>query len=248
VHPALAVATRARPQVPEGRRVLVLGGGDGLAVREILRHPDIAHVDLVDLDPAMTELFATHAVLSGLNEGALTDARVHVHNRDALDFVVEHERAGHPPYDVVVVDLPDPNNFSLGKLYSASFYARLRTRIRADGAAVVQATSPYLAPRSFWCIVRTLESVGLAALPYHAHVPSFGDWGFVLVGHAPRPVPTQLVPDVPRKFLDNAMLPTLFVFPQDQQPPEVDINRLNDQLLVHYYEQDLADPLLRSGR
>jgi spermidine synthase len=251
VHPAMAAAAAAAPLPDgaagrgEGRRVLVLGGGDGLALRELLKHDDVGSVDLVDLDPAMTELFASHPMLVGLNAGALSDPRVRVHNHDAMEWLAEHDRNGEPPFDVAVVDLPDPNNFSLGKLYTQSFYRLLGRRLRPDGVGVVQATSPYLAPRSFWCIVATLESAGLQPLPYHAHVPSFGDWGFVLVSPQPRPVPMRLRPGVATRFLDDATLATLFVFPRDQRPPEVEINRLNDQLLVHYYEADLADPLRR---
>lgn len=247
VHPALAAAAVARPVVPsEGRRVLVLGGGDGLALRELLKHPSVGSVDLVDLDPAMTELFSTHPMLVALNAGSLSDPRVRLHNRDAMEWLVEHERAGEPAFDVAIVDLPDPNNFSLGKLYTQSFYRLLQRRLRDDGVAVVQATSPYLAPRSFWCIVETLRASGLHPRPYHAHVPSFGDWGFVLVTRREQPAPTRL-PRVPMRFLDDATLSTLFVFPADQRPPEVEVNRLNDQLLVHYYEADLADPLGRRG-
>lgn len=253
VHPALAAAVVARP-LPEqavasgeGRSVLVLGGGDGLALRELLKHADVASVDLVDLDPAMTELFSTHPMLVGLNAGSLSDPRVRVHNRDAMEWLVEHERAGAPAFDVAIVDLPDPNNFSLGKLYTQSFYRLLARRLRDDGVAVVQATSPYLAPRSFWCIVETLRASGLNPLPYHAHVPSFGDWGFVLVGKREQPAPVRLSPRVAMRFLDDATLGTLFVFPVDQRPPQVEVNRLNDQLLVHYYEADLADPLRHRG-
>ncbi|MCA9651229.1 MAG: polyamine aminopropyltransferase, partial [Myxococcales bacterium] len=248
VHPALAAAAQARPDPgPPGRRVLVLGGGDGLAVRELLLHDDVGSIDLVDLDPAMTELFSTHPVLTGLNRGSLSDPRVRIHSRDAMEWLVEHERAGEPPFDVAIVDLPDPNNFSLGKLYTRSFYRLLARRLRPDGVGVVQATSPYLAPRSFWCIVATLEAAGLSPRPYHAHVPSFGDWGFVLVSPTPREPPSRLRPGLHHRFLDDATLATLFVFPADQAPPPVEINRLNDQLLVHYYEADLVDPLGRKS-
>ncbi|MEX1365772.1 MAG: polyamine aminopropyltransferase, partial [Nannocystaceae bacterium] len=246
VHPAMAAAAQARPEPGDaGRRVLVLGGGDGLALRELLRHDDIGSIDLVDLDPAMTELFSTHPVLTGLNGGSLTDPRVSVHNRDAMEWLAEHERADKPRFDVAIVDLPDPNNFSLGKLYTRSFYRLLARRLRPDGVGVVQATSPYLAPRSFWCIVATLDAAGLQPRPYHAHVPSFGDWGFVLVSPVDRPPPLRLREGVEYRFLDDATLSTLFVFPADQAPPPVEINRLNDQLLVHYYESDLVDPLGR---
>jgi spermidine synthase len=235
VHPAFA----ALPEGTTGARVLVLGGGDGLALREVLRH-DVAEVDLVDLDPGMTELFATHPVLVELNGGALSDPRVTVHNADAMEWLAERSDAA--GYDVAIVDLPDPNDFSLGKLYTRAFYRLLGSRMDPGGAIVVQATSPYLAPRAFWCIARTLAAAGLDAHPYHAHVPSFGDWGFVLAMPTPRDAPVRLVPDIDRRFLNDALLPGLFVFPTDQEPPEVEVNQLNDQLLVHYYEGDLEQP------
>lgn len=240
VHPALADA-------PDARRVLVLGGGDGLAVRELLKYPAVERVDLVDLDPGMTRLFGRDPLLTQLNRGSLADPRVRVHNVDAMRWLEDHVRSASEPYDVAVVDLPDPNNFSLGKLYTGSFYRLLARALGERGVAVVQATSPYLAPRSFWCVVKTLAAAELHPRPYHAHVPSFGDWGFVLVSKAPRPAPTRLA-DVELRYLDDALLPGLFVFPRDQQPPDVEVNRLNDQLLVHYYEEDLRAPVGRGGR
>ncbi|MBX7084317.1 MAG: polyamine aminopropyltransferase [Nannocystaceae bacterium] len=237
VHPVLALAP-ARERL----RVLVLGGGDGLALREILADERVAAVQLVDLDPAMTELFAHHPVLTALNRHAFDDARVTVANADAMHWLGERRRNGEEPFDVAIVDLPDPNDFSLGKLYTHSFYRLLASQLTPDGVMVVQATSPYLAPQAFWCIVRTLEAAGLSALPYHAHVPSFGDWGYVLASTQAIAPPRRLQPGVPRRFLDDASLPGLFVFPADQQPPPVGVNHLNDQLLVHYYEADLQSP------
>ena len=243
VHPGLAVATAGGR---EGLRVLVLGGGDGLALRELLKSDAVARVDLVDLDPAMTELFSTHPVLAEINGRSFSDARVHVHNADAMEWLVMHRRAAGEPFDLAVVDLPDPNNFSLGKLYTHSFYRLLRSQLRGTGVGVIQATSPYLAPRSYWCVVETLRAAGLNPLPYHAHVPAFGDWGFVLVSPSLVEAPRR-VPDVPLRFLNDETLRSLFVFPSDLAPVEVGVNRLNDQLLVHYYEEDLEDPLLRRG-
>ena len=240
VHPALAELTAPR-------RALVLGGGDGLAVRELLKYASLERIDLVDLDPGMTRLFGRDPLLVRLNEGSLFDPRVTVHNTDAMRWLEDHVRTNSQPYDVAIVDLPDPNNFSLGKLYTRSFYRLLRRALAEHGAGVIQATSPYLAPRSFWCVVKTLAAAELHPRPYHAHVPSFGDWGFVLVSPAARPEPRRLA-DVALRFLDDAVLPGLFVFPKDQQPPDVDINRLNDQLLVHYYEEDLRAPPGRGGR
>ncbi len=230
VHPAMATGT--------ARRALVLGGGDGLAVRELLKYPSLEHIDLVDLDPGMTKLFRNDALLRNLNRDSLSDPRVAIHNTDAMHWLEQALRATITPYDVVLVDLPDPNNFSLGKLYTHSFYRLLRQVLAEDGVGVIQATSPYMAPRSYWCIIHTLEAAELHPQPYHAHVPSFGDWGFALITRNPRPPPTRLAA-VERRFISDALLPSLFVFPGDQMPPEVEVNRLSNQRLVHYYEQDL---------
>lgn len=246
VHPALAAAQPRQGQ--RARRVLVLGGGDGLALRELLRYDDVARIDLVDLDPAMTELFSSHPLLTALNDGAFEDPRVSVHNADAMEWLSEHRLAGGEPFDVAIIDLPDPNNYSLGKLYTRSFYRLVRSQLAPDGVGVIQSTSPYFAPRAYWCIVETLRSAGLHPHPFHAYVPSFGDWGFVLVSPRPHDPPTALPDDMPMKFLTDAGLAAMFEFPADQAPRDVEVNRLNDQLLVHYYEADLTGPLGRSGR
>lgn len=244
VHPAFA----AREQLADSpaRRALILGGGDGLALRELLRYPSLEHVDLVDLDPRMTELFRDMPILAELNHGALADPRVTIHNADAMIWL-EQRRSGKAgawqPWDVIVVDLPDPNNLSLGKLYTVPFYRLVRAVLADDGVAVVQSTSPHLSPNAYWCIIATLDAAELHPLPYHAHVPSFGDWGFSLIARSPLVVPTTLSTALPAdelRFLADDLLPTLFVFPHDQQPIDVEINRLDTQLLVRYYEQDLA--------
>lgn len=243
VHPAFA----AREQLAStpARRVLVLGGGDGLAIRELLRYPAITQIDLVDLDPEMTRLFREVPALAELNHGSLSDPRVTVHNADAMRWLEQWrgDGASAQPWDIVVVDLPDPNNLSLGKLYSREFYRLLRTALAPDGVAVVQSTSPYLSPQAFWCIVATLDAADLYPVPYHAHVPSFGDWGFVLVARTKLAKPEALAFELPKpeqlRFLTAELVGTLFAFPVDQQPLEVEVNRLDTQMLVRYYDEDL---------
>ena len=176
-HEALVHPVMAAHGAP--KRVAVLGGGDGMALREILKYPAVESVTLVELDPAMTRLFAEDARLRRLNADALHDARVRVVNQDAFQWLQQGEEM----FDVIVVDFPDPTNFAVGKLYTNSFYALLERRLAASGYAVVQTTSPLIARRSFWTVAATLEAVGLTVSPYHAHVPSFGEWGFVLAGH-----------------------------------------------------------------
>ncbi len=245
VHPAFAALGHQARDL--GLRVLVLGGGDGMAVREILRYPEAHSVDLVDLDPAMTKIFRDHPSLSTLNDASLSDPRVTVHNADAMLWLEERRRKAAPLFDVIIVDLPDPNNYSLGKLYTRTFYHLLGSALAPEGAAVVQSTSPYLSPRAFWCIIKTLAAADLNPLPYHAHVPSFGDWGFALLSKTPRKVPTNLRRDLPLRYLDDPLLPTLFTFPQDTGPREVEVNRLSDQQLVRYYEQDLRGQAPATG-
>ncbi|GKT23580.1 polyamine aminopropyltransferase [Acidovorax sp. SUPP3334] len=246
VHPAMAAFASggAGP-----RRVAVLGGGDGMAVREILKYPSVESVTLVELDPAMTRLFTDDPTLARLNGGALSDPKVHVVNTDAFQWLQDKPSdPGAAPaplsaaggddgmFDVIVVDFPDPTNFAIGKLYTNSFYALLAQRLSASGYAVVQTTSPLVARQSFWTVVQTIESLGLRTAPYHAHVPSFGEWGFVIASRRPWHLP-QALPEGLR-FLSVPTLALLFDFPRDMARVPAEVNRLSNQVLVHTYEQE----------
>jgi len=225
VHPALALRGGAR-------RVLVLGGGDGLALREILKYDGVKRVTLVDLDPAMTGLSARYPPLGVLNGHSFDDPRVEVVNRDAMIWLEEPGDV----YDAAIVDFPDPNNFSIGKLYTTRFYRLLRARLRPAAMIAVQSTSPLFARHAFWCIVRTLEAAGLAVRPYQAAVPSFGVWGFALASDAPFEIPPHVLTGL--RFLSDGMLPSLFVLSSDMAPVAVEVNRLDNQSLVRYHEAD----------
>ncbi|WP_342052364.1 MULTISPECIES: polyamine aminopropyltransferase [unclassified Cupriavidus] len=226
VHPVLQA-------LPWARRVLVIGGGDGLALREVLKYRGIEHVTLVDLDPAMTTLFSRSEPLRALNQGSLTDARVTVVNADAAQWLEQNSES----FDAIIVDLPDPSNFGLGKLYSVPMYRLLSRHLAEKGYAVVQSTSPYYAPRSFWDIDATLREAGLHTWPYHTYVPSFGEWGFILAGKRGDYTPPTHY-DVPMKFLDADSTALMFRFPADMAPREGTANRLNEQTLVHDFERD----------
>jgi spermidine synthase len=219
--------------LPWARNVLVLGGGDGLALREILRYPNIQHVTLVDLDPAMTGAFKTRAELVKLNHGSFSDPRVTVINADAAIWL-QHSDA---MFDAAVVDFPDPSSFALGKLYSVPFFGMLKKHLSANGLVVVQSTSPFFAPHAFWTIDATLRDVGLSTWPYHAYVPSFGEWGFILASPQQRYTP----PDhyaLPMRYLNAETTREMFAFPPDMQRMEMAPNRLNTQSLVREFEQD----------
>lgn len=227
VHPGLS-------RLPKAKRVLILGGGDGLAAREVLRYPRVESITLVDLDPEMTRLFSTQEMLTRQNANALLSPRVHVENADAFIWLAEQRG----PFDFVVIDFPDPSNFSLGKLYTTAFYQRLRKSM-ADGAAlVVQSTSPYVARKSFWCVDATLRACGLATEPYHALVPSFGEWGFILASAAPLGGSAVLPEGL--RFVDQEMLVQFPVFPPDMSRVQTAANHLSNQALVRYFEDEWA--------
>ena len=141
-----------------------------------------------------------------------------------------------PAYDAAVVDFPDPHSFSLGKLYTTRFYRLLRKHLRPDGAVSIQCTSPLFARSSYWCIIRTLEAAGFTVRPYHAAVPSFGVWGFALARQTPFDLPAQVPTGL--RFLNKATLASMFRFPADLEAVAVEINRLDNQVLVRYYEAE----------
>jgi spermidine synthase len=225
VHPAMSA--HGAP-----KNVLVLGGGDGMAVREVLKYPSVERVTLVELDPHMTQLFSTQPLLRQLNADSLLSPKVTIVNADAFGWLEANLGA----FDVIVVDFPDPTNFAIGKLYTASFYRLIDQHLNAGGYAVVQTTSPLIARKSFWTVATTIEAAGLTATPYHAHVPSFGEWGFILASRRPYRVPTTL-PDGLR-FLSPADLPLLFNFPLDMARVPTEVNRLSNQVLVQTFEDE----------
>lgn len=213
--------------------ILVLGGGDGLAVREILKYPQVKNITLVDLDPAMTELFTSHDYLTKLNNNALTSEKVTVLNKDAFIWLRNENKK---KYDLVIIDFPDPSNFSLGKLYSRSFFREIKHILKSDGKMVIQSTSPFYARKSFWCVGATIEDIGLKISPYHLYVPSFGEWGFIIAGKNDYQAPQSLIEDL--KFLTMDTLRNMFVFPTDMSRIKTEVNRLNNQVLVRYFEEE----------
>ncbi|MCA9566481.1 MAG: polyamine aminopropyltransferase [Myxococcales bacterium] len=231
VHPAMAAADHPA-------RVLVLGGGDGLAVQRVLAHPGVAQVDLVDLDPRVVSLFRDVPRLSALNGGALSDPRVTVHAEDAVRFLERAEAR----WDVIVMDLPDPHDAALARLYSQGTFALALRRLDDGGALVTQATSPFFAREAFWCIATTLEAavadgpVPRAVHPGHVHVPSFGTWGVVLVTSAGVD-PAELSVDVPVRFLDGAAMAGMWALPKDLSRVPVEVNRLGTGVLATYYRR-----------
>ncbi len=225
VHPGLSA-------VPVPRHVLVLGGGDGLAVREVLKYPQVESITLVDLDPEMTHLFSTHPFLTALNKKSFLSPKVHIINADAFLWL----DASQDIFDFIIVDFPDPTNYSLGKLYTTVFYSTLSHHLSQQGMFVVQSTSPMFARKSFWCIAETIKQAGFKTHPYHVYVPSFGEWGYVLAGQHDYAPPASLPQGM--RFLTVAGIPSMFEFPPDMAPVAMPANHLNDQVLVRTYDRE----------
>ncbi|MGC5017402.1 polyamine aminopropyltransferase [Micromonospora sp. DT47] len=222
VHPAL--------NGPRGE-VLVLGAGDGLAVREILRYPDVRRVTVVDLDPAVVRLARTEPQLRDLNRNSFADPRVRVLNLDAFGWL----RTATERFDVVVADLPDPDETATAKLYTVEFYALIRAVLAEGGRLVVQSGSPYFAPRSYWSIEASVRAAGFATVPYHVDVPSFGDWGFLLAAPGSTRPALELPGDAPPlRFLDPAVLRAASAFPADRRRLDLPASTLLQPRVLEY--------------
>jgi spermidine synthase len=271
VHPAMMALGRSP------RTVLVLGGGDGLAVREALRWPSVEQVTLVDLDPEVTRLPREWPPMVALSEGALLDARVDVRPasgvspgplrtvhkaaeapRDAI--AGDREAAGRVhllhldadafirdiegQWDVIVADFPDPSTPDLAKLYSLELYQRLHARMAPGGVFVTQAGSPYNTRRAFWSIHDTLRAAGFEVTPLHAHVPTFGEWGWLLAAaRAPDP---RGQPPVPVRYLTSDALAAARLFPPTLLRPESEapgalLSTRLDPRIMHLY--NAGEPL-----
>ncbi|OBF64984.1 spermidine synthase [Mycobacterium sp. 852002-51971_SCH5477799-a] len=216
--------------------VLVLGGGDGLAARELLRQPGISRIVQVELDPAVIDVART--TLRVANGGSLDNPRVSVLTEDAMNWL---RGPNVDRFDAVIVDLPDPDTPVLGRLYSAEFYALVARALAPGGLMVVQAGSPFSTPTAYWRTVSTILAAGYAVTPYHVHVPTFGDWGFALAqraGVAPAPkVPTNAPP---LRYLNQQVLDAAGVFSGDIGPRPVEPSTLDNPRIVedmrHGYE------------
>ncbi len=233
VHPAMQLA-------PQPQSVLVLGGGDGCAVREILKYPSVQAITVVDLDPAMTELGRTHPVLTTLNQGALSDERVRIVNQDAFTFAEQTTDY----YDVIIADLPDPKSADLSRLYTREFYRLCRRQLRPRGVLITQAGSPYFATQAFECIDLTLQEAGFQTQPMHNQIVTMGEWGWVLGVKSDETLPLKEhlqgldFANVTTQWLNQEamLLMTSFgkdYFARDANP--VRTNTLGDPVLYRYY-------------
>lgn len=229
VHPVMTMAGARN-------RVLIVGGGDGLALREVLKYRDVKRVDLVDLDAVVLRIAQEVPALANLNERSLHDRRVRVFPEDAAKFIRRRRR----PYDVILIDFPDPSDEAISRLYTTEFLGRLSKRLAPNGVLVSQAHSPEDAPLVYWSIGLTLVSAGLCTLSYHREVPSFGDWGFHLAALTPLQWPQTKVP-VPQRTLPDD-LTEWFCFDEDVAAvrEQAVINSLDNLVLHQLYQEEVG--------
>ena len=234
--------------------LLVIGGGDGLALRDLLTW-DPNSVTLIDLDSQLIDLFAGRDPkapeeiskrLSQLNQDALIDPRVNVITEDAF---IEIERQtelianGAPYYDAIVIDLPDPSHPDLNKLYSSFFYSRIRNILAADGAITIQSTSPYHAKQAFQSIGKTLADAGFFVDQYHANVPSFGEWGWTLGtlegASGLNRIKRTEYQQHPNSLLNKNEILASFIFPSDfySNIEKININQLGSHTVFQYHQR-----------
>ncbi len=232
--------------------ILIIGGGDGLALRDVLRWQPQS-VELIDIDAAIVQFFTTPRIEKGrvvnqalldLNQHAFSDPRVQTHFGDAflkVDELIQQQRL----YDVIIVDLPDPSHPDLNKLYSARFYAKLKTLLTGDGAMVVQSTSPYHAKNTFLSIGKTVQYAGFMHVEqYHHNVPSFGEWGWTIATKNGVSAKARLEQkdrlEVNDGWSTRGVLLAAFEFNRHffDRLENIKVNRINNQAAYQYHKAD----------
>jgi spermidine synthase len=234
VHPAMKLSSSPT-------NVLILGGGDGAAVREILKYTQVNHMTLIDLDPVMPNLGKTHPVLTRINQHSLDNKKVKVIFQDARTFLENNDTL----FGAIIIDLPDPDSIDLMHVYSLDFYQLVEKHLIRGGVMVTQATSPYFSKKAFLCILKTIQSANLTTLPYHNHVPTMGEWGFVLGMRKKDMTPNQLMEkarnirfnDIPTRFINHNAMMSMTHFGKGilDQLQEIEINTHIQPVLYQYY-------------
>lgn len=156
--------------------ILILGGGDGCIARELFKYDTIENITLVDLDQEMLNLGKNNAIFTELNEGSMTNTKLTTVAKDAFNFLEDSKTT----YDAIFIDLPDPNNVDLNKLYTKEFYYICKSKLADNGILITQSGSPYYATKAFYCIEKTLRAAGFKTLPMHNQVLTLGEWGWII--------------------------------------------------------------------
>lgn len=233
VHPLMKIC-------PKPRDVLILGGGDGCAAREVLKYPEVQNITLVDLDPEMTRLATEHPVLSEINQRAMEHEKVKIINEDGYTFL---EKGG-TFYDIIIIDLPDPKSIELGRLYSFEFYKLCYRSLKTHGLVITQAGSPYYAARAFKSIDKTMEAAGFATVPLHNQVVTLGEWGWVAGAKSlskaqfKQALQSLDFEDIDTRWINHEAMTLITSFGKDfteDSRESVEVNTIHNPVLFKYY-------------
>ncbi len=234
VHPALNLSGQVKD-------VLILGGGDGCAVREVLKYDQVEQITLVDLDSMMTGLAQRHPILTELNDSAMSHPKLKIINTDAFNYL---ESAG-KMFDLIIVDLPDPRSVELNRMYTKEFYQLCKLNLRPHGSLVTQAGSPYFATKAYRCIERTMAAAGFETLPLHNHVLTLGEWGWIIGqdenwsrGNIKQAAQKLDFKDIHTKWLNQEAMLMMSSFGKDiyfEVQDSIKINHIQDPVLYRYY-------------
>jgi len=165
VHPAMVTH-------PAPRDVLILGGGEGATLREVLKHKTVQRAVMVDIDGEVVEL--SRRYLPEMHQGSFDDPRARVVIEDGFVYVENALKAG-DKYDVVIMDLTDPYGSDIAKqLYAPEFFQKIRQILRDDGVVVTQAGNSFFFPDAYGMVLNGVKSVFPIAVEYEVWIPSFG--------------------------------------------------------------------------
>ncbi|MCG8729798.1 polyamine aminopropyltransferase, partial [Tenacibaculum finnmarkense] len=226
---------------PNPQRILILGGGDGCAVREILKYPTVEKIDMVDLDPKMTDLGLNHPVLQKINKKSMKNDKLSIFNKDAY-IHLEQNKADF--YDIIIIDLPDPRNIELGRLYSHEFYSLCNRKLRPNGFIITQAGSPYFATNAYNCIDKTISSAGFNTVKLHNQVLSMGEWGWIL-GTKNKNISSNQLKDklqkiefknVKTNWINNEAMQLITSFGKEffNSKDSIEVNKVHNPVLYNY--------------
>ena len=223
--------------VSKGKQsALILGGGDGCIARELLKYPSIEKITLVDLDPTMVEIGKTHPVFKDLNQNALNNPKVTTIPADGFNFLKETNES----YDIILADLPDPNNVDLNKLYTKEFYTLCYKALNDQGTFITQSGSPYYSTKAFYCVEKTLRAANFNTLPLHNQVLTLGEWGWIIGKKEkiqPKDVEAITLKDIKLKWLTKQSLPALTHFGKPlADTTGIKINTIFTPTLYTYYK------------
>jgi len=167
--------------------------------------------------------------------------KVEIINLDGYKFIEDTDKF----FDLIIIDLPDPRNVELSRLYSQEFYTLCRRHLRPNGIMVTQAGSPYYAAESFACILKTVEAAGFSSIPLHNQILTMGEWGWVLGVNGDvsdeeiiHKLKNADFDKIETKWLNQEAIGLITSFGKDffmEKNDSIRINKIHDPVLYRYF-------------